>query len=41
MVHDANDYYYKGMDLKKNYYYKIEAINENGVSASSKIVKVD
>ena len=32
MVHDANDYYYKGMDIKKTYYYKIEAINENGVS---------
>lgn len=41
MVHDANDYYYKGMDLKKTYYYKIEAINENGVSASSNIIKVD
>lgn len=41
MVHDANDYYYKGMDLKKSYYYKIEAINENGVSASSKTIKVD
>ena len=41
MVHDANDYYYKGMDLKKTYYYRIEAINENGVSVSSKIVKAD
>jgi len=41
MVHDANDYYYKGMDSKKAYYYKIEAINENGVSISSKIVKAD
>lgn len=41
MVHDANDYYYKGMDSKKTYYYKIEAINENGVSISSKIVKAD
>lgn len=41
MVHDANDYYYKGMDLKKTYYYKIEAINENGVSVSSNILKVD
>jgi len=39
MVHDANDYYYKGMDLKKTYYYKIEALNENGISISSKIVK--
>jgi hypothetical protein len=41
MVHDANDYYYKGMDSKKTYYYKIEAINENGVSISSKIIKAD
>jgi hypothetical protein len=39
MVHDANDYYYKGMDLKKKYYYRIEALNENGISVSSKIVK--
>jgi hypothetical protein len=41
MVHDANDYYYKGMDLKKTYYYRIEAINENGVSALSTIIKSD
>jgi hypothetical protein len=41
MVHDANDYYYKGMDSKKTYYYRIEAINENGVSASSEIKKVE
>ena len=41
MVHDANDYYYKGMDSKKTYYYKIEAINENGISISSKIVKAE
>ena len=39
MVHDANDYYYKGMDLTKIYYYRIEAINENGVSAKSNIIK--
>lgn len=41
MVHDANDYYYKGMDLKKTYYYRIEAINENGVSVPSNIIKSD
>ncbi len=41
MVHDANDYYYMGMDLKKTYYYRIEAINENGISASSKIIKAE
>ena len=39
MVHDANEYYYKGMDLKKTYYYAIEAINENGVSRRSNVIK--
>jgi hypothetical protein len=29
------------MDLKKTYYYRIEAINENGVSLSSKIIKAE
>ncbi|MEP6673835.1 MAG: family 43 glycosylhydrolase [Ferruginibacter sp.] len=41
MVHDANEYYYKGMDLKKIYYYAIEAINENGVSKMSEILKAE
>ena len=41
MVHDANDYYYKGMDLKKTYYYRIEAVNEHGISVSSKLMKVE
>ena len=40
MVHDANEYYYKGMDLMKTYYYTIEAINENGVSERSKTIEV-
>ncbi len=31
-VHDANEYYYKGMDSRKPYYFCIEAINENGTS---------
>lgn len=39
MVHDANDYYFKGMDKLKTYYYIIEAVNENGVSSKSQIVK--
>jgi hypothetical protein len=38
MVYDANEYYYKGMDKEKTYYYKIEAINENGVTPSSRII---
>lgn len=41
MVHDANDYYYKGMDSQKTYYYRIEAVNENGVSVSSKVMRVE
>jgi len=40
MVHDANEYYYKGMDLMKTYYYTIEAINENGVSEKFKTIEV-
>jgi hypothetical protein len=40
MVHDANEYYYKGMDLMKTYYYTIEAINENGVSEKIKTIEV-
>jgi len=32
MVYDANEYYYKGMDASKPYYFAIEALNENGVS---------
>ena len=41
MVHDANDYYYKGMDSQKTYFYRIEAVNENGVSVSSKVMRVE
>ena len=41
MIYAANEYYFKGMDLKKPYYFRIEAINENGVSASSDILKVE
>lgn len=32
MVHGTNEYYYKGMDRTKPYYFAIEAINENGTS---------
>lgn len=40
MVHDLNEYWFKGMDSEKVYYYSIEAINENGVSEKLPIVKV-
>mgnify|MGYP000918201186 FL=1 len=41
MVHDANEYYYKGMDNQKTYYFSIEAVNENGVSERSSVIKVE
>jgi xylan 1,4-beta-xylosidase len=40
MVHDANEYYYKGMDKFKTYYFSIESINENGVSERSQVQEV-
>ena len=39
MVLDNNEYWFQGMDKLKTYYYQIEAINENGVSERSKIIK--
>ncbi|NLR66439.1 family 43 glycosylhydrolase [Chitinophaga varians] len=40
MVHNANDYTFKGMDKELPYYYSIEAINENGVSPRTAPVEV-
>jgi hypothetical protein len=39
MVHDANEYWLKAMDREKVYYFSIEAINENGVSPRSQLVR--
>jgi hypothetical protein len=41
MVHDFNEYWFKAMDSQKTYYFSIEAINENGVSARMPVKKVD
>ncbi|HJW17805.1 MAG TPA: family 43 glycosylhydrolase [Flavisolibacter sp.] len=41
MIYNANEYYYKGMDRTKPYYFQIEAINENGVSQRTKVIRVD
>jgi len=41
MIHDLNEYWFKAMDLKKKYYFSIEAINENGVSKKTEIKEVD
>jgi xylan 1,4-beta-xylosidase len=39
MVHGANEYYFKGMDRELPYYFQIEAINENGVSKRTAVMK--
>lgn len=41
MVHSNNEYWLKTLDLKKTYYFSIEAINENGISERSKPMKVE
>ncbi|RVT98329.1 xylosidase [Mucilaginibacter limnophilus] len=39
MVHNANQYFVKTMDKDLPYYFRIEAINENGVSQQTDIIK--
>ncbi|MGZ8538819.1 MAG: fibronectin type III domain-containing protein, partial [Flavisolibacter sp.] len=41
MIYNSNEYYYKGMDREKTYYFQIEAINENGISKRTDIMKVE
>jgi xylan 1,4-beta-xylosidase len=41
MVHNANEYYCKTMDKEIPYYFTIEAINENGISARSPLIKAE
>jgi xylan 1,4-beta-xylosidase len=41
MLYGVNEYYYKGMDRNKTYYFQIEALNENGISQRSPVMKVD
>lgn len=41
MVHNENDYFFKGMDKEKKYYFTIEAINENGVSQRIKTIEAE
>lgn len=41
MVHGDNQYYFKAMDKDRTYYFSIEAINENGISARTKIFKAE
>ena len=41
MIHDVNEYWFKAMDKNKTYYFSMEAINENGVSAKTNVSKAD
>lgn len=41
MGNTINEYWFKAMDLKKEYYFTIEAVNENGVSEKFKTIKVE
>lgn len=41
MVYSSNEYYCKALDKEKPYFFTIEAINENGVSARSKLIKAE
>lgn len=41
MVHGNNEYWLKTMDRMKTYYFSIEAVNENGVSAKTEPIKVE
>jgi len=41
MIHDFNEHWFKAMDRQKAYYFAIEAINENGISAKTAVKKVD
>jgi hypothetical protein len=39
MVHANNEYWMKAMDSQMPYYYQIEAINENGSSKRTNVLK--
>ena len=34
MVHSNNEYWFKAMDNRKPYFFRIESVNENGMSAN-------
>ncbi|MBS1662639.1 MAG: discoidin domain-containing protein [Bacteroidetes bacterium] len=41
LVYTANEYWFKVMDKEKPYYFSIEALNENGTSTKTQVIKVD
>ena len=41
MVHSNNEYWLKTMDNQKPYFFQIEAVNENGISKRTDVIKVN
>lgn len=41
MVYGSNEYFFNGMDKTLPYYFSIEAINENGTSRRTQVIKVE
>jgi hypothetical protein len=41
MVYNNNFLLWKGMTVNQEYYFAVEAFNENGISGKSKVVKVN
>jgi hypothetical protein len=41
LVYDVNEHFMRCLDRDTPYYFSIEAFNENGISAPSKIIKIE
>ena len=41
MVYNTNEYYFSAMEKNLPYYFQIEAINENGISKRTSLIKVE
>ncbi|GAB4093706.1 family 43 glycosylhydrolase [Flaviaesturariibacter terrae] len=41
LLYGVNEYYFKGMDRQRPYYFRIEAFNEGGAGARSELVRVE
>jgi len=38
MVFGANEYYFRGMEPEKSFFFRIEAFNENGIGRSTEVI---
>ncbi|HOI47967.1 MAG TPA: family 43 glycosylhydrolase [Prolixibacteraceae bacterium] len=41
MVFGANEYYFRGMEPEKSFFFRIEAFNENGIGRSTEVVSAE